>query len=187
LLERLGPELVPVAKEVGKEVWMYDAAGRAKTLSCLGLYRWRFWNAWNQGFTGVGWWCYAHHGADRWDGPNDTGDFFATVYDGPGDTVIPSKRWEVAREGIEDYEYLWLLREAIREAEERGVTGAQLQKAKQLLAELPMEMERVLHQAGRRLPLTPDSVPLYDEIFRELQDAREQIAGACLELRSAGR
>jgi len=47
LLERFGDELLPVARQYGDEVWFYDAAGGAKTLSCLGMYRWRFWHAWN--------------------------------------------------------------------------------------------------------------------------------------------
>ena len=180
LLERLGPEIVPVAHDVGKEVWFYDAAGRSKTLSCLGIYRRRFWYAWNQGFTGAGWWCYAHHGdVDRWLGPNPTGDFFATVYDGPGGHVIPSKRWEIAREGVEDYEYLWMLREAVHDAEARGAAPA---TARALLEAMPIEIERTLHQTGRRLPLTPDSVPLYTAATERLQQARDAIVQACLAL-----
>ena len=184
LLERLAGELVPVAHKVGKEVWFYDAAGRAKTLSCLGIYRWRFWYAWNLGFTGAGWWCYHSHGsADRWDGPNETGDFFATVYDGP-DGVVSSKRWEAAREGVEDYEYLFMLREAIRAAEERGVANAKLGNAKRLLETLPRDIEATLARAGRRLPLNPDSVPLYDSIASSIHEARQHIVDACLDLKA---
>jgi hypothetical protein len=180
LLERLGPELIPEAKRVGKHVWFYDAAGNAKTLSCLGIYRWRFWYAWNLGITGVGWWVYASHGsADRWDGPNPTGDFFATIYDGPNGPVT-SKRWEAAREGVEDYEYLWMLRETVRAAETRGVGATELEDAKRLLAELPKEMEAALLNAGRRLPLTPDGVPLYKQVTQSLTDARRRIIEVCL-------
>ena len=183
LLERLGPELIPVAKRVGKAVWFYDAAGRAKTLSCLGIYRWRFWYAWNLGLTGVGWWCYSSDVDVAWEGPNPNGDFFGSVYVGPGDEVVTSKRWEVAREGIEDYEYLCLLRRTIQNAEKRGASGAAFEDAKRLLDELPKKVEATLLQAGRRLPLTPDSVPLYDQTTQELADARAEIIAACLGLR----
>ncbi len=182
LLERLGDELVPEAKRVGKEVWFYDASGGAKTLSCLGLYRWRFWYAWNMGFTGAGWWTYAHHGPDRWDGPNATGDYFATVYDGP-DEPVSSKRWEAAREGVEDYEYLYLLRQAIKEAQARGVTESQLADAIDLLNTLPKEMATTLQLTGRRLPLTPDSVPVYEDATQKLAEARARIVAICLEVR----
>jgi hypothetical protein len=183
LLSRFGEELLPVAKRVGKEVWTYDPAGHARTLSCLGIYRWRFWNAWNEGFTGVGWWCYSHHRADYWDGPNSTGNYYPTIYDGPHGEVIDSKRWEVGREGVEDYEYLYMLREAIRKAEERGVVGEPVEKAKRVLEEVPREVETVLASVGRRLELTPDSVPLYDEATRILEEARERIVEACLGLK----
>jgi hypothetical protein len=183
LLERLGPELVPEAKRVGKHVWFYDAAGNSKTLSCLGIYRWRFWYAWQLGLTGVGWWVYAQHGgADRWDGPNPTGDYFATVYDGPQGPVS-SKRWEAAREGVEDYEYLYLLRESVRAAEAQGVPETQLADAKRLLQELPKEMESTLLDVGRRLPLTADSVPTYKQATDSLNDARRRIVAACLKLK----
>ena len=56
LLERFGDEILPFANKTGKETWFYDASGRSRTLSCLGLYRWRFWYAWNLGLTGAGWW-----------------------------------------------------------------------------------------------------------------------------------
>ena len=123
---------LPVAKRVGKEVWFYDASGRSRTLSSLGLYRWRFWYAWNLGLTGAGWWTYAY-GDHSWDGRNAMGDYFSTVYQSPGARVT-SKRWEVAREGIEDYEILYLLREAIQRAERKGVSGSAVSEAKRLLA-----------------------------------------------------
>ncbi len=181
LLERL-PEIVPAAHKYGKELWYYDAAGRAKTLSCFGMYRWRFWNAWNLGMTGVGWWCYNFDHPDNWDGPNDVGDFFRTVYRGPGDVPVSSKRWETAREGIQDYERLWLLREMIQDAKKRGGNNTTVQKAEQLLAELPLEITDVLLNTGRRTPLTPDGVPVYEEAERRLEEAREKIAEMCLEL-----
>jgi FG-GAP-like repeat len=181
LLERLGPELVPVAKRVGKEVWFYDASGRSKTLSSLGIYRWRFWYAWNQGFTGAGWWTYAH-GEDQWSGWNEFGDQFSTVYAGTNG-VVTSKRWEAAREGIEDYELLWLLRDAIAEAEKRGAAGPNLDEARAALAEVPKAIEKALLLSGRRLPLTPDSVPLYEETTSTLEAARQRLIKACLGLK----
>lgn len=182
LLERLGTELLPVAKRVGKEVWFYDAAGGAKTLSCLGMYRHRFWFAWENGLTGVGWWVYAHHsGEDLWDGPNATGDFFATVYDGVKGP-ISSKRWEAAREGVEDYEYLVMLRDYIDAAEKRGISDQRIRDAKAVLVEVPKEIEETLRKTGRRIPLTPDSVPQYEEATRTLKIAHQRIVAACLQL-----
>ncbi|NIA14469.1 MAG: PQQ-binding-like beta-propeller repeat protein [Nitrospiraceae bacterium] len=185
LLERLGPEMLPVAKRVGKEVWFYDASGRSKTLSCLGLYRWRFWYAWNLGLTGAGWWCYSHGADVAWQGPNSYGDFYDTVYPAADGGVVTSKRWEAAREGIEDYEYLVLLAQAIDDAQQRGVDKTRIQAARSVLADTPPAIEAALHQAGRRLPLTPDSLPLYNQVHHALQGARKQIAATCLELNAS--
>ena len=33
---------------------------------------------------------------------------------------MPSRRWEAWREGVEDYEYLWQLKRAIRQAKAAG-------------------------------------------------------------------
>jgi len=184
LLERLGDELLPEAKRVGKEVWFYDAAGGAKTLSCLGMYRNRFWFVWNQGLQGVGWWVYAHHsGEDLWSGPNATGDFFATVYDGATGPVT-SKRWEASREGIEDFEYLFSLRQMLQDVEKKPASAGVVEEARALLKNVPEQIAETLQKTGRRLPLTPDSVPLYDEATRELQKARDQITDVCLRLQS---
>jgi outer membrane protein assembly factor BamB len=178
LLERLGDEMLPIVKKAG-EVWVYDAAGRSKTLSCLGIYRWRFWHAWNQALTGVGWWTYAQHAdVSRWLGPNPTGDFFATVYEGP-DGPVSSKRWEAAREGIEDYALLFLLRQRLERAAARGVDVSEV---KRLLAELPPRVEQDLLSTGRRLPLNPDSTLLYDDATRRLRVARAEIISTCLRL-----
>ncbi|HQE81529.1 MAG TPA: FG-GAP-like repeat-containing protein [Candidatus Hydrogenedentes bacterium] len=183
LLSRLGSEMLPVAREHATEIWYYDAPGRAKTLSTLSHYRRWIWYAWNQGFTGAGWWVFAHHGdADRWDGPNTTGNFYATAYDSPHG-VVTSRRWEATREGIEDYEYLYLLRGAIRDAEARGVAEGALAGFKKLLDEMPPSMEETLRATGRRLRLSPDSVPAYEEATQALQDARQRIVDACLALK----
>ena len=184
LLTRFGPEFLSVAREYATELWYYDAPGRAKTLSTLSHYRRWIWYAWNQGFTGAGWWVFAMHGnADRWDGPNPTGNFYPTAYDGPHG-VVTSRRWEVTREAIEDYEYLCMLREAIREAEARGVDDSMLAGPRKLLSEMPPAMEETLRATGRRLILSPDGVPAYEEATRTLEDARKQIVEACLKLKS---
>jgi hypothetical protein len=47
---------------------------------------------------------------------------------------------------------------------------------------LPPRIEQVLLNAGRRLPLNPDSVPRYDDATRRLQAARAEIVSACLQL-----
>jgi hypothetical protein len=184
LLDRLGDELLPELHRLNKEIWFYDAPGRAKTLSCLGHYRWWFWYAWTQNLTGAGWWCYGnHHGQSRWDGPDKTEGFFSTVYEG-ANSVVSSKRWEAAREGLTDYEYLYLLQQSIATAENKGSAEDILISAKAMLREMPVKLEPKLRMMDERVPLTPDSVPSYRQTTRELEDARRAIIEMCLRLKT---
>ncbi len=179
LLERHEEQIVPLMKRTGKEVWFYDAAGHAKTLSTLGIYRWRPWEAWRLGFTGCGHWVYSHHPYDLWTGPNPSVNYYPTVYDGKG--VVTSKRWEACREGAEDYEYLCLLREAIKKAEESGADSTRLAEARRLLDRAP-EFEDLLQDVGRRIPLNTDKVPLYERATRQLNEYRNEIVTTCIKL-----
>lgn len=85
--------------------------------------------------------------------------------------------------GVEDYEYLCLLRAAVSAAQARGAGGPALEQAQALLAALPGEVEAALHKVGRVLPLTPDGVPAYDAATQPLRAARRRIVEACLALR----
>ena len=179
LLERHADTLIPIFKRTGKEVWLYDAAGHSHTLSTLGIFRWRPWEAWRLGFTGCGHWVYSSHSGDLWKGPNSTGDYYATVYDGAG--VVTSKRWEACREGAEDYEYLYLLRERIRKAKSSGSRSPAVAAAEALLERAP-EITALLWDVGRRIPLREDGVLLYENATDTLNDYRRRIIDACLTL-----
>lgn len=184
LLDRARDEFLPLARDHADEIWTYEVLTSAKTISSLGGYRKKFWYTWNLGFVGAGWWSFAQNDSvDPWDGPSEADGFNCTVYNAP-EGVVTSKRWEATREGIEDYEYLWLLREAIRNARQRGVPERELEPAVALMETLPIQIEDTLSQAGYRVPLTPDRVPLYAEITKRLQEARNRIVSMCLHVKS---
>ncbi|MBM4044059.1 MAG: DUF4091 domain-containing protein [Planctomycetes bacterium] len=95
------------------------------------------WLAWKLGARG--WLTYETMGGfgTAWEGPVTVYPQFgaATVwglgqmfYPEPGTAgVVPSLRWEMMREGAEDYEYLWLLRERLKAlpASQQGSDAAQ--------------------------------------------------------------
>jgi len=142
------------------QILVGDTSG---TLSCFGAPRDLRWQ-----FTG--------------DGPNPTGDFFSSVYTGR-DGPVTSKRWEVAREGVEDYELLYLLKDAVAQAEQKGVASDKIAQARDVLETIPAKTEDVLYKVGRRIELTPDSVPAYEAATQALKAARARIIQAYLDIR----
>lgn len=69
------------------------------------------------------------------------------------DEPINSLRWENLRDGMEDYEYFWLLKDILAKAAARGVPEAQLAPARALL-EVPAEVSKDLtHFSKAPLPL----------------------------------
>jgi outer membrane protein assembly factor BamB len=109
-------------KSTGGEIWIYECHPRAKRFRPDGYYRNQAWLAWKLGITGMGFWVYDVSPYDMWD-PIHPGQEYVLVYPSPTGPV-PSKRWEACREGIEDYMYLYLLREAVSAAEKTNPTLA---------------------------------------------------------------
>jgi len=112
----------------GKPVWMYACEGSYKLQSPLGYFRGQAWQAWRHGLSGVGWWSWCAT-ADTW--APDAG--YTTVYQGDG--VIPSKRWEAIRDGIEDYGMLTALKRAADAAAAADRRPNAVQAARRLFAE----------------------------------------------------
>ena len=93
------------------DTWIYDTKGPAKSLSPYSYYRLMPWKAFLNGYTGVGFWAYADSGwgessGSTWDDFDGEYPDFAVIYEGEGDSIISSRRWEAWRMGIEDYEIL---------------------------------------------------------------------------------
>lgn len=122
--------LLDVLNQATLPAWMY-ASGSSKIAPPFEYYRWFSWKAWSYGLGGVGMWVYVDENAaefsDYADGPS-----FAMIYGGD-QGVIGSKRWEAWRQGIADYEYLRMLRDASDEARYAGYAGEPLARAETIL------------------------------------------------------
>ena len=62
---------------------------------------------------------------------------------------VSSIRWEMLREGMEDYEYFWLLRDLIRRVEEKDGKLAILRRARELL-EVPQNVTASLTEFSKK-------------------------------------
>ncbi len=125
-----GAEKLEIMKNSGNTMWTYECAGNVKHQSPLGYYRGQSWLVWHHGFTGIGFWSYCTSGADPWYRPQDTNDYLLTYQ---GDGVVPSKRWEAVRDGMEDHDMLVALRTAAAKAKEEGRAAEAVAEAEKLL------------------------------------------------------
>ena len=135
-------------KAFGREVWLYGATGPAKANSPYDYYRLMPWHAFKRGQTGVGFWLYVdYYKKQNWgDGEKSVG-YYGVVYgagiqntfDTQGESIVPSRRWEAWREGIEDYQYLFELQKRIDSIKESNP-----QKAKEAQDVLDTQVDHVL-------------------------------------------
>jgi hypothetical protein len=94
-----------------KEIWLYGVLTNSKSLSPYTYYRLMAWRAFALGFTGAGFWNYADTGwgedaSSAWDDFDGKRPDFSVIYEGEGNTIVSSRRWEAWRMGVEDYELL---------------------------------------------------------------------------------
>ncbi|HRK35209.1 MAG TPA: PQQ-binding-like beta-propeller repeat protein [Candidatus Hydrogenedentes bacterium] len=123
------PALVKWFQDNAKHFWAYEATGPGKDLLPLGYYRTYAWLAWHFGTEGAGYWVY--RGEDTW-WPVQGGDWSA-VYQ-TNEFVVPSRRWQADRDGVEDYRAFHLLREEARRVRAAGHVR-QAEEAEALISE----------------------------------------------------
>ncbi len=136
------------------KIWTYACDGPGKTMSPDTYYRRLSWLAFKNGATGIGLWCYADSN-NLWD--DCSAEQFGVVYyakDAPADVtrveaVIPSRRYEGWRKGMEDFEYLHRLQDTIRSARATGADQSLITKTQQTLDRCVQEVMADSHCSDR--------------------------------------
>jgi hypothetical protein len=114
------PQWLDTVKGFGKKVWLYDARGPGKSNDPYSYYRLMPWWAFKFGITGAGFWVYVDPTKEQnWDDTGMAMGHYGVIYGASanlaaassGEQIIPSRRWEAWREGVEDYYYLWKLQQ----------------------------------------------------------------------------
>jgi hypothetical protein len=114
-----------------KELHGYNCHQNSLILPANSYYRGTLWQAWRYGMTGAGMWVYMYYGQpDTWDNFN-VGTYDGVVFVTP-DSVTPGKNLEAWREGIEDYEYFYILQTLLAAGETKKLPAAMLSRARQL-------------------------------------------------------
>jgi hypothetical protein len=119
------PQWMEQIKGFGKQVWTYECLRPMKAKDPYSYYRLMPWRAFKRGQTGAGFWIYYYGlnfqaGAVPWDDTLRPRGFSGVVYGRrgrpvpePSENIIPSRRWEAWREGVEDYQYIFEVQRAI--------------------------------------------------------------------------
>jgi hypothetical protein len=115
-------------KGFGRPVWAYYASKRASDPAAE--YRNIFWWAFKNELTGLGFWVYCDTGPWTWDDfAKPKGDYSIIYgrYNAPIDTqecIIPSRRWELWRLGVQDYQRLFILKDRIDKLSKLDISKA---------------------------------------------------------------
>ena len=134
-------------RQRGAKLWLYQCSGPARLHDPYYYHRLQHWHCWKAGAVGSGFWAYGDAaGASPWCEYTATRTSYAPVYLDE-DSITDGKHWEAVREGIEDYEYLRMLRDRVEALTETGRPGAALARARRLLKELPGQV--ATYEAGR--------------------------------------
>ncbi|MGC8640156.1 MAG: discoidin domain-containing protein [Isosphaeraceae bacterium] len=131
-----GPKFARVfldQKRAGRRLWFYSCSGPGRLLDPYGYHRLSAWSCWKYGALGEGFWAFGDgNGASSWNEYlSSIGSYTPLFLDAT--TVTGGKHMEAIREGVEDFEYLRMLRDRVRELESKSVTGDDLAHARSLL------------------------------------------------------
>ena len=147
------------AQTSGRELWYYTCChptgfylNRFLDFS-LSKVRLLHWVNWRFGVTGYLHWGLAYWGKEPFGAPRDNLP--------PGDThiIYPGKhgplnsiRWETERDGLEDYEYLWLLTQRLKEVQQRlgpaAATFDPARRADEFARSLVRDFDDFTHDPG---------------------------------------
>lgn len=162
-------------RDAGKKLWFYSAAGPARSFDPYSYYLLQEWHAFQVGAIGSNYWAFGDSGGvNCWNEyPAQGNGPYCPVY--LDDTSITTAKWmEAVREGIQDFEYLTMLKTRVAELERKGVPAAKLARAKALLVSGPARVMALEKKDNYRWDETKD---------RGMQDVvRIEILKALVEL-----
>ena len=139
------------------------------------------WTCWRYGAEAIHVWSFGDTGgASSWNEYVTTKLPYTPIFIDEV-SVTAGKHLEATTEGIQDYEYLAMLDQAIQEASAQGIIGPELESARRLLETLPT---RVCEAGGHGDDIEDDDFDwLNDSVDRTLADeARIQVLAALTEL-----
>ena len=114
-----GADVARRLRAKGCKVWSYQCNRYMQTLGGLDYYRLYLWRCYMRGLDGAAMWCSGTpSGDDGWDSRDEYDD--GILWAGNGKEMIPTKRFEAFREGLEDVAYMDRLEKELARAKANG-------------------------------------------------------------------
>jgi hypothetical protein len=147
-------------RDAGQRLWFYQCSGPTRLFDPCRYYRRSAWHAFRHGAAGIGFWSFGDTGGGHssWNEYAGTRTAFTPVFIGVDD-VTDAVHWQAVREGIEDFEYLSMLRDAAS----RTPDGELRAQAERLLVEAP---EAVIGQYKPDREWTPEVDRAIPDVYR---------------------
>jgi len=121
-------------RQAGRELWFYSCSGPGRLMDPYAYHRMQAWFCWKYGATGEGFWAFGD--SSRASGWNEylsvRGAYTPLFIDDK--TVTRGKHMEAIRCGVQDYEYMRMLRDRIDELTRTNRSDPRLVRARKLLA-----------------------------------------------------
>ena len=100
----------------GRELWLYSCTGPVRLFNPQNYYRDQAWRVFSMGGKGMGFWAFNDIGGapTAWNDYQIANSYAPAFLD--KDTVYNSVHWDAVREGVEDFEELAMLQDAIQKS-----------------------------------------------------------------------
>ena len=119
-------------RAAGRTLNFYSASGPTGWYDPYSYYRLQAWSCWDEGATAMFFWAFSENGgASSWNEYLSASNYTPFFLD--DHTVTAGKPMEAIREGVEDYQYLTMLKAQITQLKAKGTSPAQVIAAEALL------------------------------------------------------
>jgi hypothetical protein len=120
-------------RQSGRELWFYSCSGPGRQLDPYAYHRMQAWFCWKYGASGEGFWAFGDSSkASSWNEYLSTRGAYTPLFIDKT-TVTRGKHLEAIRAGVQDYEYMRMLRDRIAKLTARNKADPRLPAAGKLL------------------------------------------------------
>ncbi len=132
-------------RDKGITLWLNSCSGPARLLDPITYHRGQEWRCFQMGAEGSVYWAFGCGGSigDSWHPFRQTSTEYSPFMVSPDKGPMDAKQSEGLREGVQDYEYLCMLRDRIAVLKKAGGNAKKIAEAERLLVEAPVRALRL--------------------------------------------